>query len=150
MSLLTRSLTRPRSLLVVGRRTFAVNSDGDTTLYRPEFVDKIAKDHEIYKSSADRILTTVFDIIVEVSDLLLETSQYIIWFVLTVLDVSHAQAVTEKRTVKLANFGKFECVHSKERKGRSIQTGEEIVIPERDRVRFTPFTAFKKSVNKKK
>jgi hypothetical protein len=69
MSLLTRSLTLSRSLLVVGRRTFAVNSDGDTTLYRPNLVEKIAKDHEISKSSADRILTTVFDTIVEVSDL---------------------------------------------------------------------------------
>ena len=46
------------------------------------------------------------------------------------------------------NFGSFSIKRKKERPGQNLQTGKQIVIPERTIVRFTPAQQLKSKVNK--
>jgi DNA-binding protein HU-beta len=48
--------------------------------------------------------------------------------------------------VKIPDLGTFKKVHSKARVGRNPQTGEEVKIPARKKVRFTVAKSFKDSV----
>lgn len=61
--------------------------------------------------------------------------------------VQHAVAKGEE--VKLAGFGKFEKAKVSARKGRNPANGEELVIPETVRPRFTAGQAFKDLVKSK-
>ena len=56
------------------------------------------------------------------------------------------QALTDKEDVTLTGFGTFKVVTRAERKGHNPQTHEEITIPERQVVKFTPAKALKESV----
>ena len=59
-----------------------------------------------------------------------------------------AQSLAEKRPVRLSSFGSFDTKLHKEREGRHPQTGEKLIIPETQRIKFKPYPAFKDSVNK--
>jgi len=58
--------------------------------------------------------------------------------------VKEAAAKGEK--VILPGFGAFAVVTAKERKGRDLRTGEEIVIPAKKAVRFRPGKLLKEAV----
>jgi len=49
--------------------------------------------------------------------------------------------------VRLPEFGKFEGVESKARKGRNPKTGEEINIPAKMTLKFRVFPVAKKRIN---
>lgn len=49
--------------------------------------------------------------------------------------------------VQLVGFGTFETVHKAARKGKNPQTGEELVITERNVPKFKPGKAFKDAMN---
>jgi len=45
--------------------------------------------------------------------------------------------LSQERRIELRNFGVFEVVHRKAKKGRNPKTGEVVPIPPRKAVRFT-------------
>ena len=49
--------------------------------------------------------------------------------------------------IQLVGFGTFETVHKAARKGKNPQTGEELVIAERNVPKFKPGKAFKDAMN---
>jgi DNA-binding protein HU-beta len=49
--------------------------------------------------------------------------------------------------INLPNFGSFKVIHMKARKGRNPQTQEEIDIPARNKVKFSPAKKLKSTVN---
>lgn len=53
----------------------------------------------------------------------------------------------EEGQVKIAGFGTFEVTTRAARKGRNIQTGEEIDIPSKKVAKFKPAKALKELVN---
>ena len=48
-------------------------------------------------------------------------------------------------SIAISGFGKFKVVERKARKGRNPQTGEEIWIPARKAVKFTPGKSLKEN-----
>lgn len=54
----------------------------------------------------------------------------------SVLDTINTAVYEQKESVKIAGFGKFELVSVKERKGHNVQTGESIMIPAHERMKF--------------
>ena len=56
------------------------------------------------------------------------------------------QSLTDKEDVVLTGFGTFKVVTRAERKGHNPQTHEEIIIPERQVVKFAPAKALKEAV----
>jgi nucleoid DNA-binding protein len=59
----------------------------------------------------------------------------------------HNQSVTEGNTVRITGFGKFTKRHSKERMGRNPSLNEPMLIPPKNRVKFSAYKAFKDSLN---
>ena len=59
----------------------------------------------------------------------------------------HKQSVTEGKTVRITGFGKFTKRHSKERMGRNPSLNEPMLIPPKNRVKFSAYKAFKDSLN---
>jgi len=57
------------------------------------------------------------------------------------------EAVGEQKDVNLTPLGKFKVTERAARKGRNPQTGEEIQIPAKLAVKFSPSKQFKESVN---
>jgi nucleoid DNA-binding protein len=56
------------------------------------------------------------------------------------------QALQRKIPVSLYGFGTFQTAVAKARKARNPQTGIEIEVPEKNRVKFAAFAALKNSV----
>ena len=52
--------------------------------------------------------------------------------------------------VTITGFGSFKVVKVKARKGRNVQTGDEVKIPAHKKVKFTPGKALTETVYKKK
>ena len=50
-------------------------------------------------------------------------------------------------SVEIASFGKFEVIEHKKRPGRNPRTGEEIMLPAHNVVKFTPAKIKKNGVN---
>jgi hypothetical protein len=59
----------------------------------------------------------------------------------------HKQSVTEGKTVRITGFGEFTKRHSKERMGRNPSLNEPMLIPPKNRVKFSAYKAFKDSLN---
>mmetsp|Transcript_17582 Transcript_17582/g.27171 ORF Transcript_17582/g.27171 Transcript_17582/m.27171 type:complete len:145 (-) Transcript_17582:78-512(-) len=93
------------------------------TVSKRDIVAEIAETHELSLAKSERILNTVLDTIVE--------------------------GVSDDHVIRLAKFGTFEAVEAKARQGRNPGTGQPLFIPAKNRVRFRPFTDFKKSANEK-
>ena len=91
---------------------------------KAELVEKIAKDSEISKSSAERILNSAIAAIIK--------------------------SVTKGETVQLIGFGSYSQGKRAARTGRNPKTGEAIKIAAAKTVKFTAGKAFKDSVNKRK
>lgn len=77
---------------------------------RKDIIDKLAE-HGYTKTAADVILTDVVNVLME--------------------------ALSEGEEVKLHGFGAFSVFTSKERRVKSLQTGEWEIVPPSKRVRFT-------------
>ena len=57
-----------------------------------------------------------------------------------------ASALERGERFMIPGFGSFSVVERKERKGRNPQTGEEILIPAKKAVKFSPAKALKEKV----
>ena len=91
---------------------------------KAELVEKIAKDADISKASAERVLNTSIETIIK--------------------------AVTKGDKVQLIGFGTFGSGKRAARTGRNPKTGEAIKIAAAKTVKFTAGKAFKDAVNKRK
>ncbi len=91
---------------------------------KAELVEKIAKDADISKASAERVLNTSIETIIK--------------------------AVTKGDKVQLIGFGAFGSGNRAARTGRHPKTGEAIKIAAAKTVKFTAGKAFKDAVNKRK
>ena len=91
---------------------------------KAELVEKIAKDADISKAAAERVLNTSIETIIK--------------------------AVTKGDKVQLIGFGSFSQGKRAARIGRNPATGAEIKIAASKTVKFTAGKAFKDSVNKRK
>jgi len=93
-------------------------------LSKADLVEKIAKDVDIAKAVAERVLNSILQNI--------------------------TKAVTKGDSVQLIGFGTFTSGKRAARVGRNPKTGEAIQIPAAKTVKFTAGKAFKDSVNKRK
>lgn len=57
------------------------------------------------------------------------------------------EKVAQDEVVRFIGFGNFSRVQTAERTGRNPRTGEEIKIPESNRVKFTASKALKERIN---
>lgn len=83
----------------------------------------ICATHNIPKALAEEIVDDVFD------------------YVAYCLSIGHE--------VKLHKFGTFKVKNTKARIGRNPKTGEALEIPEKNVVKFVPFSALKNIANEK-
>lgn len=91
---------------------------------KADLVEKIAKDVDIAKAVAERVLNSILQNI--------------------------TKAVAKGDSVQLIGFGTFTSGKRAARVGRNPKTGEAIQIPAAKTVKFTAGKAFKDSVNKRK
>ena len=91
---------------------------------KADLVEKIAKDVDIAKAVAERVLNSILQNI--------------------------TKAVTKGDSVQLIGFRTFASGKRAARVGRNPKTGEAIQIPAAKTVKFTAGKAFKDSVNKRK
>lgn len=91
---------------------------------KADLVEKIAKDVDIAKAVAERVLNSILQNI--------------------------TKAVAKGDSVQLIGFGTFTSGKRAARVGRNPKTGEALQIPAAKTVKFTAGKAFKDSVNKRK
>jgi DNA-binding protein HU-beta len=91
---------------------------------KSELINHIAKDADISKSSAGKVLNSAIEIIIK--------------------------TVTKSNDIQLIGFGTFKSGKRAARIGRNPQTGAEIKIPAAKTVKFSAGKAFKDAVNKRK
>lgn len=91
---------------------------------KSDLIEAIAKDADIAKVAAERIINSLLDTI--------------------------RKTVTKGESVQLIGFGTFSSGKRSARIGRNPKTGEEIKIPAAKTVKFSAGKAFKDSVNKRK
>ncbi len=60
--------------------------------------------------------------------------------------ISTIKSSVKEEEIRLLGFGSFKVVHKEERKGRNPKTKEEITIPARNAVKFTPGKDFKECI----
>ena len=89
------------------------------SINKRNIIEEVATTHDLSIAKSERIVSTVFDTIVE--------------------------AVIDGKQAKLSSFGTFDSYMSKPRSGRVPSTGEAIDIPSRRRIRFKAYDAFKKA-----
>ncbi|GKY91235.1 hypothetical protein MPSEU_000096100 [Mayamaea pseudoterrestris] len=100
----------------------AIDGDADS-ISTADIVKHVAETHDMSQAESRRVINTILDLIKE--------------------------GVTEKKTVKIANFGCFYPFTSKATTGHNPRTGEQLDIPAKERVKFRPYNNFKKSVEVK-
>lgn len=91
---------------------------------KSQLVQKLAEAAELNKKQADAVLQKLVDLTVN--------------------------SVRKGDPVKIPGLGTFRKVQTKARMGRNPQTGEQIKIPARKKVRFSVAKTFKESVLGKK
>ncbi|MFN8624844.1 MAG: HU family DNA-binding protein [Candidatus Binatia bacterium] len=91
---------------------------------KSQLVQKLADVADVSKKQADAVLQTLVDVTVS--------------------------SVKKGDPVKIPGLGTFRKVQTKARMGRNPQTGEQIKIPARKKVRFSVAKTFKESVLGKK
>ena len=91
---------------------------------KSQLVQKLAEAAELSKKQADAVLQKLVDVTVS--------------------------SVRKGDPVKIPGLGTFRKVQTKARMGRNPQTGEQIKIPARKKVRFSVAKTFKESVLGKK
>jgi len=96
------------------------SSSSTSKLTTKDLVQIVSESHDLSLAESRRIIDTIFDTIVD--------------------------SLAKKKTVVVAHFGTFDTITTKPRVGRNPQTGETLLIPERQRVRFKPYKSFKASV----
>ena len=89
------------------------------SINKRNIIEEVATTHDLSIAKSERIVSTVFDTIVE--------------------------AVIDGKQAKLSSFGTFDSYMSKPRIGRVPSTGEAIDIPSKRRIRFKAYDAFKKA-----
>ena len=86
------------------------------------------------------------DIVLKVSDLKPQIKQAdIMDIVQGTLDIM-VNALTQKQTIELRNFGVFKVKERKARTGRNPRTGETVAVPPKKVVTFKPGLVMKQSV----
>ena len=53
----------------------------------------------------------------------------------------------ENTKVRFTGLGTFKTTHVKKRQARNPQTGESVMVPAKERLKFTPMNSFKKRLN---
>ena len=96
----------------------------DSRVSKQEFIDRIAEEAKISKKDAGVVLNATISVI--------------------------EKAMKQNESIVIPGFGSFKVQKVKARKGRNVQTGEEIKIPAKNRVKFTAGAKLKEVVNKKK
>jgi DNA-binding protein HU-beta len=91
---------------------------------KSQLVQKLAETADLSKKQADTVLQTLVEVTVA--------------------------AVRKGDPVKIPGLGTFRKVQTKARMGRNPQTGEQIKIPARKKVRFSVAKTFKETVLGKK
>ncbi|MBF0565853.1 MAG: HU family DNA-binding protein [Nitrospirae bacterium] len=91
---------------------------------KAELIDQIAKDTNLTKADATRVLDSVINSIID--------------------------ATTDGQKVTLVGFGTFSVSTRKARDGRNPRTGDIIKIPEAKVPKFVAGRAFKEAINKAK
>lgn len=89
-----------------------------------EFIDKVAEDAKISKKDATAAVESSIKVI--------------------------EAAMKKGNDVVIPGFGSFKVVKVKARKGRNVQSGEEVKIPAHKKVKFTPGKQLTETVYKKK
>lgn len=104
------------------RACLSSTGDKDDTLNRDAIADIIANEYKLTKADGRRIVSTVFDTIVE--------------------------SVSRKETVSIGGFGKFTSVDSPAREytNPSDPKGPKVWKPATNRARFQAYSHFKKCV----
>ena len=88
------------------------------------------------------------DIVLKLSDKKPQLKQSDIMDVLqATLDIM-VNALVEKKTIELRNFGVFKVKTRKAKKGRNPRTGEEVPVPQKNTVVFKPGLVMKNRVGK--
>jgi len=113
--------TSSNSVTSVDATTTTDSSPAETYTWK-SLVREVATEHDLSVAQSERIVKTVFDTITE--------------------------NLEQKKVVKIKGFGSFSNKHVNERMGRSIQSGEPILISARQRVKFNAYRALKDLVNK--
>ena len=91
---------------------------------KKEFVKELSKNTDMTQSQSTKVIDEISRIISKV----LQTGE----------------------DINLKGLGSFKIVERKARKGRNPKTGEEIKIPKKSVVKFTPYKDLKESVKKTK
>mmetsp|Transcript_24217 Transcript_24217/g.36124 ORF Transcript_24217/g.36124 Transcript_24217/m.36124 type:complete len:140 (-) Transcript_24217:392-811(-) len=91
-------------------------------LSKQDIANIVAEEHGLSMAKSRRILDTILDTIVE--------------------------NVSQKKSVRLSSFGSFSSVYAKERPGTNPYSGQPILIPAKQRVKFRPYNSFKENANK--
>jgi DNA-binding protein HU-beta len=86
-----------------------------------ELIEKIAKEHELSKAKAERIVKSVFSAI--------------------------GESLSKGEEVRLSELGIFKFGHRSERKGRNPKTGETLTIPPKKVVRFVATKHIREAIN---
>merc|ERR1719491_1701978 len=110
----TRSFwnTSSTSVTSVDATSTADSSPAETYTWK-SLVKEVATEHDLSVAQSERIVKTVFDTITE--------------------------NLEQKKVVKIKGFGSFSNKHFNARMGHNIQSGEPLLIPARQRVRFTAY-----------
>lgn len=138
-------------------RSFAA-SKGET-INRRDLAKAIAEEHDLSIVQTERIIKSVFDTIVEVSNFcvcgifsslrhwpnIIHSFMPCHWLFLSLFV---KQKVSDKGVVRIADFGTFDSLSIPPRTYRVPNTGGTIDKPASERPRFKAFKAFKESVNK--
>lgn len=99
------------------------SSDDDKVISRETLAIEIAEEHDLTKAKSRRIVDSIFDGVVD--------------------------GVSDGAKARISAFGIFESKLSPARNSRNPKTGEAVMTPAKQRVRFKASSVFKNAVNGK-
>lgn len=92
----------------------------DTTMNKADMVARVAEKNDTSKAAAELLLKSVFDVLIE--------------------------GIKSKERIEVQGLGIFTVELAPERKGRNPQTGEEMIIAPKNRVKFKPAKTLREGV----
>jgi DNA-binding protein HU-beta len=109
--------SQSQSSSIAGTTRNATGGSQKEHINRKDIVEEVASTHDLSIAQSERIVSTVFNTIVE--------------------------AVVDGKQARVGNFGSFDSFMSKATKGRNPKTGEVLQIPSKKRIRFKAYDNFK-------